>query len=550
MPTPSHFVERAVDLILKRFPDEIVYTCESGLTPSGKIHLGNFFDVCIADSVMRELRERGIQARHILAIDAKDPFRRAPAFAPRDFKAEASDFIGRPLVELPDPWGCHKDYVEHFVKPFLDSLEEYGIELTVKYATEIHRDPRYLNLLRGILERRREVRDILNEVRKKAGHKKVYPPGWIPYRPQCEACHRIDEAVEAVRLIDENKIAYVCRACGNEGVVDIRSGRGKPPWRIDWPLRWVLFNVHFEPLGKDLMASGSSYDTGKALIRRLYGRREPVPIFYDFVMYKWADGKVSKFSKRRGVGIGVEEWLRYAPPEVLRFMVLRREARDIEREALQHWIFDPKHIPTYVEDYDKLEREFFGAGDIPERLRARVVKIYKLSQVKGIPSRLPRRVPYFTAVTISQRARDLKEALDILHRLGVLPSDATNEEIEDAKRRIQMAGNWVRDYAPEYKFVSMTLPSEAKGLSQDQRRALLMLAEAIESGILNENNLREYVWSIATKVWGSRQKAKKVYEAVYVALSGKKYGPPLSKLIFELADKDFIVRRLRKAAGL
>ena len=86
MPTPSHFVERAVDLILKRFPDEIVYTCESGLTPSGKIHLGNFFDVCIADSVMRELRERGIQARHILAIDAKDPFRRAPEFAPRDFK--------------------------------------------------------------------------------------------------------------------------------------------------------------------------------------------------------------------------------------------------------------------------------------------------------------------------------------------------------------------------------------------------------------------------------------------------------------------------------
>ena len=113
-----------------------------------------------------------------------------------------------------------------------------------------------------------------------------------------------------------------------------------------------------------------------------------------------------------------------------------------------------------------------------------------------------------------------------------------------------MAGNWVRDYAPEYKFVSMTLPSEVKSLSRDQRRALLILAEAIESGILNENNLREYVWSIATKVWGSRQKAKKVYEAVYVALSGKKYGPPLSKLIFELADKDFIVRRLRKAAGL
>ncbi len=548
MKETAHFIERAVEAILSRFPDEELYTCESGLTPSGKIHLGNFFDVCIADSVKRELESRGLKARHILAIDCKDPFRQAPRFAPEKFKKEAEEYRGLPLIELPDPWGCHKGYVEHFVTPLTDNLDEYGVELEIRYATEIHRNAKYIEILAEILERREEVRDIFNEVRQKAGHRSLYPKTWIPYRPQCEACHRIDELVEAVKIIDRYHVAYKCKACGNEGVIDIREGRGKPPWRVDWPIRWLLFNVHFEPLGKDLMASGSSYDTGRALVTKLFNRREPVSIFYDFVMFRGSSGKVEKFSKRRGVGIGVDEWLRYAPPEVLRFMILRRDVRDIEHEALQHWIFDPKQIPTYVEDYDKLERAYFNIESQPLRLRGRIIKTYILSQVKEIPKKLPRRVPYFTAIIISQRARDLDEAIDILTKLGVLPPNATKEELEDAKERITMAKKWVEDWAPEYRFISITLPQEVKELKTYQREALKILAKALEKEELRQDNLREYVWGLSERLLGSRKRAKEIYEAIYIALSGKRYGPPLSKLMFELIDREFIIKRLKEAS--
>ncbi|RLF18468.1 MAG: lysine--tRNA ligase, partial [Thermoprotei archaeon] len=281
MPQARYFILQAVEKILERFGNRDVYICESGLTPSGKIHLGNFFDICIADAVKRALEMRGLKAKHIMAIDSMDPFRQAPVFAPKEFIKEADNYVGLPFDEVPDPWGCHKNYAMHFVEPLISVLDEYGIDAEIKWAREIHILPKYLELLQDIISKRREVVKILNDVRSRAGHKSLYPSNWIPFRPQCSKCRRIDERVKPKEVIDTFKVKYVCEHCGNEDIADIMKGEGKPPWRIDWPLRWLVFGVVFEPLGKDHMASGSSYDTARVLVRELYGKEPPVAIFYD-----------------------------------------------------------------------------------------------------------------------------------------------------------------------------------------------------------------------------------------------------------------------------
>ncbi|RLF24072.1 MAG: lysine--tRNA ligase [Thermoprotei archaeon] len=542
-----HFVKQAVEHILRRFPSLEVYTCESGVTPSGKIHLGNFFDMCIADAIRRALKDEGFKARHILVIDSRDPFRRAPEFAPEDFKKEEEAYRGLPFELVPDPWGCHRNYVEHFVRPLLSSLKEYEIIAEVKYASEIHRDPTFVKLVLDIIRRREEARKVLNEVRRRAGHTRLYPEGWIPYRPLCKGCGRISEDVEVTELIDDHSIGYKCRVCGYEGVADVRRGEGKPPWRIDWPLRWILFNVNFEPLGKDHMASGSSYDTARALLRELYGREPPVSIFYDFVLLRTKEGKLEKFSKRKGIGLGVDEWLNYAPPEVLKFMILRRDVKDIEKEALPHWEFDPKQIPSYVEEFDKLEEAYFNLEAQPPRLRDRIKLTYELVMGSRIPLKRPSRLSYYTAIIISQRATSLEEGIEILRKMKILPADASSYEVEDAMRRLKMAKRWVDDFAPEYKFIVPEVPEEALTLLDEKdAEALKRLSDGLLKGVIDKNTLREAVWNIAIEVYGDKRLSKRVYRAAYIALSGKTSGPPLVKLIFELSNPDFAADRFRK----
>jgi len=546
MPQARYFVLQAVELIIKVFGEKEVYVCESGLTPSGKVHLGNFFDICIADAIKRALEMRGLKAKHIIAIDSMDPFRRPPVFAPREFIKEADAYIGMPFDEIPDPWGCHENYALHFTDPLINTLDDYGVEAEVKTAREIHAMPRYVELLHGIIKHRREVINVLNEVRSKAGHKTLYPLDWIPYRPQCSKCRRIDEKVKPIEILEDGKrIKYVCEHCGNEGIVNIMKGEGKAPWRIEWPLRWLIFDVVFEPLGKDHMASGSSYDTAKALIKKLYKREPPIAVFYDFVLLRTEKG-VEKFSKRKGIGLGVDEWLRYAPPEVLRFMILRRDTHDIRREALPHWLFDPKQIPKYVNDFDKLEEAYFSLEKQPAKMRERIEMTYKLSLIKNIPKKKPVRVPYLTAAIIAQRAKDLEDGLKLLIKIGKLPITASKEEIEDAKRRLKMAKNWVSDYAPEYKFILPEIPEEIKVLSEKQIIALQMLLNRFKEGSIDKDSFRKVIWDIAEEIYGDKKKSKEIYQALYYVFSGKPYGPPLSKLIFEVVGEEFIIRRLEE----
>ena len=536
-------------MILERFPNVKTYVCASGVTPSGKIHLGNFIDLCLADAVKRVLIDEGYNAKHVFVIDSHDPFREPPIFAPKDFIARADEFKGIPFSQIPDPWGCHESFAKHFVAPVVEHMRDYGMNFEVVWGEDLHRDPRYVNVLAKVLEGSERVREILNDVRRRAGHRKLYPEGWIPYRPQCENCGIIDERVKALRY-ERFKVEYKCEKCGFEGEVDVRSGRGKPPWRVDWAIRWIALNVHFEPLGKDHMASGSSYDTARALLRRFFNRLEPVSIFYDFV-YLRSDGRYLKFSKRKGIGLGVDEWLKYAPPEVLRFMILRKDVKDISCEAISHWFFDPKEIPRYVEDFDMWERMYFNLGKVPEKQRERVKLTYILSITGEVPRFKPSRIPYLTAAIIAQRAKgNVDEAIRILQRIKILPQKLSELEYRDACRRLTMALNWVRDYGREYSLLSDKVPEEALKLSDKEYSILRELLSVLESGTVRGENIKGYVRELAIKVYGNRKYVRRAFQAVYLAVSGKPYGPPLDKLIFEMLGLELACRRIRKVLEL
>jgi len=179
----AHFTKKAALRIIETFPQEDTYVLEAGFTPSGKVHLGNFGDVLITESVRKILKLWGYKAKTILAVDSRDPFRKTPIFLPEEFKKKASKYIGKPLEAIPDPYGCHDNFVEHFVEPVLSSFKDFGLNPQVVFAHDIHTNERYIELLRQIIVDREKICVIFNRVHERAGHTKIYVKGWIPYRP-------------------------------------------------------------------------------------------------------------------------------------------------------------------------------------------------------------------------------------------------------------------------------------------------------------------------------------------------------------------------------
>jgi len=546
----GHFLYRAAAEVLKVFPNERLYVAEAGFTPSGKIHLGNFNDLCITYALIEILEFWGYKGKAILAIDSRDPFRQAPVFAPEEFKKREEELRGLPFDEIEDPWGCHDNFAEHFIAPVVNSLADYGLKIEPIRAREIHTNPKYVELLKRILIHRKEVREIINKIRLKAGHQNLYPENWIPYRPKCSNCGRMDEGVIPLNVSDDGRfVDYKCTHCGFEGTANVEGAEGKPPFRIDWPLRWIVFNVHFEPMGKDLMASGSSYDTGKALVEEFFSRKAPLSVFYDFFYWIPPDDPTRetklKFSKRRGIGFGMDEWLNYAPPEVLKYLILRRQVGDIYSESLKHMDFSPLDIPAYVDAYDKHEEAFYRALTGKEKLarpdRERIFATYILSQVSldRIQPRKPRRIPYSVAIEVALWMEDAEDGLNMLKRMGKLPKDATDYEISDAKQRLLQAKTWVNNfYQPELPALEDVLlrlsEKQLRALETFLEKALTMPAESVTM-----QNLRPIVKDIATTM---NMSTKEIYQAIYLVSLGKQEGPPIARLL----RKDFVRKHFEK----
>ena len=542
----SHFTKKAAIKILSEFPDAPEYVLEAGFTPSGKVHLGNFGDILITESVRKVLELWGYKAHSILVIDSRDPFRKPPVFLPEEFKKKAEEYLGKPLEMLPDPWGCHKNFVEHFVEPVISSLDEYGLYPKIVYASEIHTNPKYIELLRGIIINRGKVRTIFNRVHERAGHSKRYPEDWIPYRPLCKGCGRIDEHVKALNVSkDGYKIEYRCDICGYEGIADVRRAEGKPPWRIDWPLRWALFSVHFEPMGKDLMAAGSSYDTGRELMIHYFGRKPPVAIFYDFIYWVEPGKQPVKFSKRAGIGLGAHEWLKYAPPEVLNYMLLKRHVGDIEKDSLRHVDFNIYEIPKYVNRFDAdeetvfqaLQKEVMGSDE----KKAFVAYFLSIDNPEKLFRRKPRRIPYNVAMRVALWMSNIDEGLKMLRRIGVLPKGATKEEVEDAAKRLECALNFIREY---WKPPSIDIRSIIQRFNDVEKKALYeILREALRYGedTINQEILRSIIRKVSES-YGLKPKG--IYRMLYLVAIGEETGPQAYRLFQKKFSRDNLSKAL------
>ncbi len=515
----------------------------TGITPSGPIHVGNMREILTADAVFRALRDRNVECKLIYIGDTIDPLRKVYPFLDESYE----NYIGQPLSEIPCPCSEHESYAAHFLEPFLNALVKLGVDYEPVFTHKLYEEGKYADSVKTVLDNASEIKSILETI-----SQRDLDDDWYPYRPKCSKCNRLTTTVPTV--FEDPYVSYTCE-CGNEDKADIRTNNGKLPWRVDWPARWNFLNVTCEPYGKDHAAAGGSFDTGKAIIEKIFDRPAPHGVVYEWIQLK---GK-GVMSSSTGVGVTAVEMLKMTPPEVLRFLMVRVNPN-------KHIDFDPGFgLLNMVDEYDSYESQYFEPveGEEPEDITDRK-RTWELSQTSvsdlnelkkqlanpdlDVSTLQPVQIPYRHLVTLIQINENWDWILDALKRTNII-TDLTPSTEKHLHQRLDCVRFWLDNFAPDpVKFaVKDELSAAHKGkLSDDQRSLLKMLAERF--GELTDWQGEEIHNIIHTTAQELGINAKAAFQAFYLVLIGKDRGPRLGYFLSTL-DKDFIIERLNNAGN-
>lgn len=500
----KHWADEAASRLVEQGGEVVIST---GISPSGPIHIGNMREVVTADAVFRALKDQRLKPKLYYIADDFDNLRKVyPFLDPRVYE----EHVGRPLSRIPGPDADGRSYADHFLDPFLDSLTRLGIDAELVRLHQLYESGRMTPLIKLALENRDQVAKIIDQM---TGRET--PDHWSPFSPICNSCGRLTGTRVTGFDSSAETVAYTCR-CGDQGETSMNGG-GKLVWRVDWPAKWRVLGVTFEPFGKDHATRGGSYATGERISKEIFGQPAPMPLVYEWIRL----GSVGDMSSSKGNVVTISEMLEILPPEVLRYLVIRRAPKKTIS-------FDPgMPLLNLVNDFDDTE-----AAGTDERS-------YQLSALGSVP---PVGVPFKHVVTVVQIAGDGGDeaVIEILRRGGY---DVENEE--GIRGRAAYARKWLETYAPETVKFSLqpTLPEAAAGLPPEAVAALGLLADQLEPG-LGAEQIHQVLYDAAE---AAGAQPKMVFRALYLALLGKERGPRAGWFLSTL-DIEFLKKRLREVS--
>jgi lysyl-tRNA synthetase class 1 len=503
-----HWADQTAEKIIAEWGDKETYTCASGITPSGTVHVGNFREMISVELVVRALRDRGKNVRFIYSWDDYDVFRKVPLNMPQPELLEK--YLRFPITMVPDPWGRDESYARHHEVDVESVLPRVGIFPEFIYQAKRYQAGTYAEGIRRSLEARVHLQGILDKYRDE-DHK--IQGEWWPVAVFCSNCDR--DTTEIDGWDGEWGLSYHCDTCGHKETGDIRTMKGvKLVWRVDWPMRWEHEKVDFEPAGKDHHSQGGSFDTSKHVVQEVYSRKPPVTFRYDFIGIKGSPGKMSS---SKGKVVDLPDLLKVYQPEIVRYLFAGT------RPNTEFVIsFDLDAIKIY-EDYDKTERIYWGTEKAKdEETREREARIYELSQVAEVPKEAPYQVPF----------RHLCSLL-LIHQgnvdevLASLPGIKPSQEAK-VRERAACAWYWVEECAPEDFRFSVRVPGELATLSELERGALRHLRDDVVAKLEEFADERQIAEAIYKAAEAAGTDGKTLFRAAYQAIIGKDQGPRLA----------------------
>lgn len=516
----SHWADQYAERVIRTHGDRDTFTCASGITPSGTVHIGNFREIISVELVVRALSQKGKQVRFVYSWDDFDVFRKVPTNIPNS--QEYEPYLRMPISEIPDPFERAESFALGNEQAIEYLLSQFGIYPEYIYQTKEYKKGAYSEGIRKALEHRDTIRTILDEYRTQP-----LDNNWWPITLFSAFTNK--DTTTILEWDGEWNITYRCEETQNTDTIDIRSsGLVKLLWRIDWPMRWDYEQVIFEPAGKDHHSQGGSFDTARDIVSQVYGYQAPITFQYGFVSVKGGSGKLSSSS---GEVVGLEDMLAVYQPEIIRYLFASTKPQSEFAVS-----FDLDVIKVY-EDYDKCERICYGLEQVKEERKVKESRIYELSQVARMTDTMPIQVPFRHLCNLLQIHRgDYNSVTTLLEQeFGV---SAIQTHYSRIQTRMTCAWNWITHYAPEdFKF-SLRAEEELASLKEDthiaQAISLLYNRLQVSWDTITDKDINSFIYDVAREC---ELEVQELFTALYMRLIGKQKGPRLGSFMYLLGKE-------------
>lgn len=326
---PFEEARKIVKRLEKSGKGEVLF--ETGYGPSGLPHIGTFGEVARTSMVrhaFRVLTGDAVKTRLIAFSDDMDGLRKVPDNIPN--KELVAAHLGKPLTQVPDPFGTHASFGAHNNARLRAFLDDFGFDYEFASATDYYASGRFDAALLRLLAHYETIMAImLPSFREERAA--TYSP-FLPIHPQTGIVMQVP--IDAMDT-QAGTITWHDPDTGDSYVTPVTGGKCKLQWKPDWAMRWYALGIDYEMAGKDLIESVKL--SGK--IVRALGGTPPEGFNYELFL----DEKGQKISKSRGNGLTIEEWLTYASPESLSLFMYQKPT------AAKRLYFDV--IPRAFDDY-------------------------------------------------------------------------------------------------------------------------------------------------------------------------------------------------------
>lgn len=505
------WLNKIADEAVSRHPNsEIIVS--SGVSPSGKYHVGTLREVLTADAILLILRKRGHKVRHIHVVDDLDGLRKVPA----GISEEYSKYLGQPLCDVPAPDGSDQSYADYYLDDFISNAGRLGIDMQVIRSHEKYRAGYFVSSIEKALSRIDKARQILEQVSgRQLGQEwspiQVNEDGYLKKRTFVS----IDDKKKTVRYLDKD---------GAEQEISYAHGEVKLDWRLDWPARWERLGVDVEPFGRDHAARGGSYDTGVELVEQIFDGRPPLPVPYEFINRA---GEDKKMSKSAGNTVTISELLEILPPEIVRFFVLRSPPD-------KQLYFDQQDgVVRLIDDYAELLAKKDKTEDDNMLLEVSAGPI-KENTISNVP---------FSHLVASYQAslRDKDKTLEIIKRTE--HAGVAGQQADLIRSELNYIAKWLDKWAPEDVKFELRQKIDVSEFSTSEKQFLKALAQKIAKAPDGADGdwFHKAVYGLGQEM---KMEPKAMFGTLYKALIGKTSGPRAGWFL-SILPRDFLTARLK-----
>ncbi|MEW5800473.1 MAG: hypothetical protein AB1847_00075 [bacterium] len=299
---------------------KIPYIIATGFTTAFLGDERSLREFIVGDAIKSALERKGKNTLLYLINDSYDPLNyrqlRVGVNKDENLLSRFEPYCGRPISEVPDPFGCHENYSQHFARALIKRLHSLDIYPVLLDSYHTYRKGYYADFISTTFENYAKIQELLSQRFKNFTMKNLF-------RVQCPKCSCLDAT--HILKVSGHELRFGCERCGRSDMVQgIDEVRGKLSWKLDCAARWNLYGIDLETFSKAHIAELGSFEISRFISQEFYGGKVPT-------VARYGDVRLSRELSCK--------LLKILPPEIFKALFSTSRIRDLilTKDYVEHF---------------------------------------------------------------------------------------------------------------------------------------------------------------------------------------------------------------------